>query len=229
MRLLVVEDTKDVAELLFDYFEMKGCEMDYAANGKQGLRLALEHTYDAIILDVMMPGLNGYEVCNMLRDQGISTPIIMLTAKDTQTDIITGLDKGADDYVIKPFDSDVLYARVRAAVRRANTTTIDNKLTFADLSFNDKSRELSGSQSTICLSPIQSHLLKLLLQKAPEPVSRSDLEYAAWPDEQPDADLLRRYIYQLRTQLEKVSTDVVLQTIPKLGYQICLTAGTREH
>ncbi|MEO3879326.1 response regulator transcription factor [Rheinheimera fenheensis] len=228
MRLLVVEDTKDVAELLFDYFEMKGCEMDYASNGKQGLNLALSNTYDAIILDIMMPGLNGYEVCNMLREQGVSTPIIMLTARDTHSDIIKGLDRGADDYVIKPFDTDVLYARVRAAVRRATTAGSENKLTYSGLIFNSKNRELSGPTSSICVSPIQAQLLKLLMQKAPDPVSRSDLQYAAWPEEQPDADLLRRYIYQLRAQFEKVSSDVILQTIPKFGYQLCLSSVTRE-
>ena len=108
MNILLVEDNRDIAELIFDYFEADGVTLDYAATGKQGLNLALEHDYDCIILDIMLPGIDGLTICQILRETGKNTPIIMLTARDTKEDLLDGLNGGADDYLVKPFALEIL-------------------------------------------------------------------------------------------------------------------------
>jgi DNA-binding response OmpR family regulator len=220
MRILLVEDTKDVAELLFEYFEAQGFDMDYAATGKQGLQLAQQYPYDVIILDVMLPGLSGYQLCQALRQQNNDVPIVMLTARDTQTDIIQGLNLGADDYVVKPFDIAILDARVKAAARRKLTTQWADQLQLPGLELNIRSRQLSGPSATVTLTPIQCSLLTLLMRNAPKAVSRAELERVAWPHDSPDTDLLRRYIYQLRSTLPLVGSQYLVETVPKFGYQL---------
>jgi DNA-binding response OmpR family regulator len=220
MRILLVEDTKDVAELLFEYFETQGFDMDYAATGKQGLQLAQQQQYDVIILDVMLPGLSGYKLCQELRQQNNDVPIVMLTARDTQTDIIQGLNLGADDYVVKPFDIEILDARVKAAARRKLTTQLADQLQLPELQLNMRSRQLTGPSVTVTLTPIQCSLLMQLMRNYPKAVSRAELERVAWPNDLPDTDLLRRYIYQLRSTLPLVGSDYLVETVPKFGYQL---------
>ena len=108
MKLLLIEDNKDIAEVIFEYFEQAGAVLDYAANGNQGLELALHESYDCIITDVMLPGKDGLSICAELREQGVNTPIIMLTARDTREDMLLGFHNGADDYVVKPFELELL-------------------------------------------------------------------------------------------------------------------------
>ena len=227
MKLLLVEDTPDLAELLFEYFEAKGCEMDYAATGRQGLHLSLENEYDAIILDVMLPGLSGYEVCQQLRRQCRNVPIVMLTARDAQQDIIKGLNLGADDYVIKPFDVDILFARINAVLRRGKLANNEEALHYQDLELNRGNRQISGKLNSHHLSPIQFSLLELLMTEIPKAVSREKLVQVAWAEATPNADLLRRYVYQLRNILSKVTGKVVLSTVPGHGYQ--LTTDVRKN
>lgn len=220
MKILLVEDTKDVAELLFEYFEAQCFDMDYAATGKHGLQLAQKNTYDVIILDIMLPGLSGYALCQKLREQNNNIPIVMLTARDTQADIIHGLGIGADDYVVKPFDLDILDARVKAAVRRSLNKTSSDVVHIPKLSLELSTRKLSGDVSNITLSPIQASLLSTLMHNYPKAKSRSELEATAWPDDVPDTDLLRRYIYQLRSVLQVVSGRYCIETVTKFGYKL---------
>ncbi|GAM74313.1 putaive two-component response regulator [Vibrio ishigakensis] len=113
-KILLVEDNRDVAGILFDYFESEGLELDYADNGELGLKLGLEGNFDLILLDLMLPRMDGLEVCRRLREAGVSTPILMLTAMDSKDDQLTGFEQGADDYLTKPFDLDILHVRVQA-------------------------------------------------------------------------------------------------------------------
>ena len=133
MKLLLIEDHQDIANIIFDFFEIKTYTLDYANNGIQGYELAKQHHYDLIILDVMLPRMDGYMVCQQLRKDGIDTPILMLTARDTREDTLEGFATGADDYLIKPFDLEILEARITALTRRRKGNTAAQILQFGDL------------------------------------------------------------------------------------------------
>lgn len=143
MKILLVEDSKAVAEVVYDYFEGTQFEgvaydFDYAPTGSLGFQLAQENRYDCIILDIMLPGMDGISVCKELRALGNDTPIIMLTARDTNQDMLTGLKTGADDYVVKPFDLELLEARIEAVIRRTKGSGFKTSLTVGDLTMEAK-------------------------------------------------------------------------------------------
>nr|WP_290444202.1 response regulator transcription factor [Pseudoalteromonas sp. XMcav2-N] len=220
VNILLIEDAQQVAETLFDYFEAPDYVMDYSSNGLMGLQLATTGDYDCIILDIMLPGLDGIEVCQRLRQQGTSTPIIMLTARDTQQDTLTGLNCGADDYIVKPFDLMLLEARIKAVLRRTHGGGYKTQLTTGTLHIDLPNREVKRAERTIKLNPSGYKILVTLAEHSPNPVSRELLERTLWPDEVPDHDLLRRHIYQLRTALDKPFAFDMLQTVPKFGYKL---------
>ena len=136
MRLLLIEDNRDIAGVIFDYFEALGHAMDYTADGNQGLALATENPYDLVILDIMLPGRDGYSVCRALRERQVDTPILMLTARDTTDDTLQGFGEGADDYLVKPFDLKVLQARIEAIVRRRSGGAFAKHLSFDALTLD---------------------------------------------------------------------------------------------
>ncbi|MTI14767.1 response regulator transcription factor [Sansalvadorimonas verongulae] len=226
MRLLLIEDSRDIAGVVFDYFEALGHELDYAADGRQGLNLGTENLYDLILLDVMLPGMDGYSVCRTLREQGVKTPVLMLTARDTKDDTLTGFAHGADDYVVKPFDLNILEARIEALVRRSKPEGFQNDLSFGELSLNMESRIVTRNGQTLNLNPTGFRILKLLISKAPAAVSRDEIIYELWKDNPPDGDVLRNHIYQLRTQVDKPFPVAMVKTVPTVGYR--LECGTQE-
>ena len=222
MNLLLIEDNKEIANIIFDYFELKGIELDYAHQGKLGFELAQQQQYDLIILDVMLPQMDGFSVCQKLRDEGINTPILMLTARDSRDDILTGFSQGADDYLVKPFDLDILEARVQALIRRHKGDTAQASLSFGELTLDLKQHTAQRQQTIIALNPAQFILLKTLIKHAPSVVSRQQLISALWGDDEPDSDLLRNHIYQLRNLIDKPFAQAYIRTVPKIGYQLSL-------
>lgn len=213
---------------LFEYFEARGHIMDTAPDGPSGMRLALGNEYDVIVLDIMLPGMNGNELCRRLHfEESIGTPIIMLTAKDAIEDKLHSFNSGADDYLTKPFALPELEARINAVVRR----TYDHfghaqRLEVGDLVYDLKTVTVTRAGRRIQLNPACRRILELLMRASPEVVSRGRLETALWGDAPPDTDALRVHVYALRTAIDKPFGTRLLKTVPRMGY--CLTAGD-EH
>ncbi|WP_417504345.1 response regulator transcription factor [Marinomonas gallaica] len=219
-RALLIEDNRDIAGMLFDFFECNNMELDYADNGELGLKLALENTFDIILLDLMLPRLDGVTVCQRLRDAGISTPILMLTALDSREDELRGLDVGADDYLTKPFDLDILYARAQALIRRHSGHVSTSILRYGDISIHLKSGKAYRQEKLLALTPSTFTILKMLVSQAPNLVTKEDIAYQLWQDEKPNNDVLRSHIYQLRSQLDKPFESNILKTQPKIGFYL---------
>lgn len=219
--VLLVEDHTDIAEMVTAYLENRGFNVDYAADGVTGLHLAVSNTYDVIILDLMLPGMDGLEVCRKLRsDVKRDTPVIMLTARDTVDDKITGLETGADDYLVKPFAIKELEARLRSLIRRHKGETVKEVLKIADMTLDTATLELRRSGETINLTPIGMKILTVLMRASPAVVSRRELERQVWGDILPDSDTLRSHLYNLRKLIDKPFDKQLLHTIQGSGYKI---------
>ncbi len=222
MKLLIVEDNHGLVANLFDYFESRGHTLDAAPDGLTGLQLAIKHDYDAIVLDWMLPRMDGPTVAQRLRvDAGKSTPIIMLTARDEVPDVIAGFRAGADDYLTKPFDLEELEVRLEALVARASGRVVPKRVLAAqDLSLDLGTLEATRAGAPIKLYPACRKLLEVLLRAAPAVVTRQRLEQALWGDAPPDADLLRSHMYELRRAVDGPFATKLIQTVPRVGYRI---------
>lgn len=219
--LLLIEDHKDIAEMVIAYLEGRGFDVDYAGDGITGLHLAVSNTYDAIILDLMLPGMDGLEVCRKLRaDVKRDTPVIMLTARDTLDDKITGLETGADDYLIKPFAIKELEARVRSLIRRHKGETVKEVLSVGDMTLDTSTLEVRRNGVEINMTPIGLKILTVLMRASPAVVSRRELERQVWGDILPDSDTLRSHLYNLRKVIDKPFEKQLLHTIQGSGYKI---------
>lgn len=220
-RVLIIEDHQDIAEMLFDYFERKDYELDYASDGRMGFNLANQNDYDVIILDLMLPEMDGMDVCRKLREESNNyTPILMLTARDTLEDKVNGLGVGADDFLVKPFEILELEARIKALIRRKGQVTKQEVLQVGDLQLDTGTLEVKRSDSSIYLSPIGLKILTILMKESPKVVSRNQLEHEIWGDILPDSDTLRSHMYNLRKQIDKPFPQPLLQTIQSRGYRI---------
>ena len=225
--LLLVEDHQDIAELVFEYMEQKGYELDYAPDGEIGLNLASENDYDAVILDLMLPRRDGLEVCRKLReDARKSTPVLMLTARDTLEDKLTGLETGADDYLVKPFDIQELEARVRSLVRRNRGEVTRELLQVGDLTFDTHSLLVERAGVQIHTSPIGLRILGILMRASPRVVSRVELEREIWGEDLPDSDTLRSHMYNLRKVIDRPFDNALLHTLTNTGYRLYDGAGS---
>lgn len=221
LKILLVEDCKQVADIIFEYFEALDYELDYAATGTLGLKLAEQYTFDVIILDVMLPGIDGIGICQTLRANGNNTPIIMLTARDTQQDELLGLSTGADDYIVKPFDLSLLEARVNALYRRANQGRFsNNELAIGPLTLKRDERLVYSEGQPIKLNPSCYKILLCLMDNYPNVVTKPTIEAVLWPDDLPDQDILRKHIYLLRSKLNQYFDSEIIITIPKVGYKL---------
>lgn len=221
--LLLVEDNRDIAEAIVEFLELRGYAVDYAGDGITGLHLAVTNPYDAIILDVMLPGMDGIAVCRKLRDEARrDTPILMLTARDTLEDKVAGLEAGADDYVVKPFEMRELEARIRALQRRQRGGVTRETLRVADLALDLGTLEVTRGGQVIRLMPIGLRLLTALMRASPRVVSRQQLEREVWGEVPPDSDALRSHLYALRKSIDKPFDRALLHTIPGVGYRIAL-------
>ncbi|EAS41550.1 response regulator transcription factor [Photobacterium profundum] len=220
MKLLIIEDHKDIAGVIFDFFEIKGYTLDYANNGLHGYELASSNYYDLIILDVMLPRMDGFTVCQKLREQGVDTPILMLTARDTREDTLEGFAQGADDYLVKPFDLEILEARIKSLTRRRIGNTATKTLNFGDLTLDLNTHVVSRNDCQFSLNPTLFTILKLMMVRAPNVVAKDELISALWGDDEPEGNVLRSHIYQLRSQIDKPFKHAYINTVPKVGYQL---------
>ncbi|MGB1237111.1 MAG: response regulator transcription factor [Pseudomonadales bacterium] len=220
MRLLLIEDHRDIAGVIFDYFEALNYQLDYAADGQQGLHLASNNRYDIILLDVMLPRIDGITLCKTLREQAVDTPILMLTARDSREDILQGFGAQADDYVVKPFDLPILHARIEALVRRKNPSAHSKALNIGELQLDLSTHSASRAGRTLNLTPTGFSILSQLAAAAPNTVSKQDLSYQLWGDEPPEGDILRNHIYQLRCELDKPFAQAMLLTVARVGYRL---------
>jgi DNA-binding response OmpR family regulator len=222
MRILIIEDNPDIVANLYGFLEPKGYVLDSAANGYGGLGLAAQNDYDAVVLDVMLPGLNGLELCQKLRGElGKSTPVLMLTARDTLEDKVAGFDSGADDYLVKPFSLVELEVRLRALVRRARgAQTVSPMLTVGELTFDTANFEARRAGRPLVLTRTGFTILRMLMKEAPNVVTREALEQELWGEDRPDSDALRTHIHALRQALDKPHPFAMLRTIPGIGYKL---------
>jgi len=222
MRILVIEDNPDIVANLYGFLEPKGHVLDSAANGYGGLALAAQNEYDVVVLDVMLPGLNGLELCQKLRGElRKSTPVLMLTARDTLQDKVAGFDSGADDYLVKPFSLVELEVRLKALARRASGGhTGSTLLTVGDLTFDTDTYEVRRAGRTLALTRTGYTILKLLMKESPKVVSRAAVEQAVWGEDLPDSDSLRVHIHALRQAIDKPYPFAMLRTIAGIGYKL---------
>ncbi|MCP5143157.1 MAG: response regulator transcription factor [Gammaproteobacteria bacterium] len=219
MHILVVEDHADLATEIVDYLGSLGHSVDAAADGPAGLRLATGGHFDAIVLDLNLPGLDGLELCRRLReDARQATPVLMLTARDTVDDRLDGFEHGADDYLTKPFSLRELAARLNAITRRG--MAIDPTLRVGDLSLDVSTLEAQRGTRSIALTPVRLRLLELLMRASPAVVRRAQLDRAVWGDDPPDSDALSVHIHQLRAAIDAPGEPAMLQTLRGIGYRL---------
>lgn len=221
--ILIVEDHRDLAANVGDYLEAGGFTVDFATDGLSALQLCNDNHYDAIVLDIMLPNIDGFEVCRRLRQElHLDTPIIMLTARDTLNDKVTGFDLGADDYLIKPFEMRELEVRLIAMIRRQRGELEGGQLQVGELSFDLETMRVMREGKSIKLSPITLHILKILMRESPKLVSRERLEAEVWGDDTPDSDTLRSHLYNLRKSIDKPFETQLMHTVPGIGYKVCI-------
>jgi len=219
--ILIVEDHADIAEMVIDYLESRGFTADYAADGVTGLHLAVTNDYDAIVLDLMLPGMDGIKLCQKLREEARNkTPVIMLTARDTLDDKLAGLATGADDYLVKPFAIKELEARLHALIRRNRGELTQEILSVGDLTVDTATLSVMRSGQELNLTPIALKILTVLMRASPAVVSRNDLERKVWGDVLPDSDALKSHLYSLRKVIDKPFEQALLHTIQGRGYKI---------
>ncbi len=221
MHILVIEDNPDLAANLSDYLEAKGHQVDIAGDGITGLHLAVSHDYDTIVLDLMLPGMDGLTLCHKLREEARrDTPVLMLTARDALNDRVAGLEAGADDYVLKPFALREVEARLKALIRRARGATAPQTLRLADLEYDPALLRIRRGERVFALAPIPLKLLETLLRASPRVVRREELERAIWGDNPPDSDALRAHMHVLRTAVDAPGEPPLISTVRGFGYRI---------
>jgi DNA-binding response OmpR family regulator len=225
MRVLVVEDEVRLAEGLRAGLAADGFAVDVALDGVDGLWLAREEPFDAIVLDLMLSGLNGYQVCRTLRAEGIWTPILMLTAKDGEWDEVEGLDTGADDYLTKPCSHAVLVARLRALLRRGARER-PAVLVAGDLRLDPASRRVWRGESELALTSREFSLLEFLLRRSGEVLSKREILAHVWSfDFDGDPNIVEVYVRHLRDKVDRPFHRVAIQTLRGAGYRLAADGG----
>ncbi|MDD2587115.1 MAG: response regulator transcription factor [Syntrophomonadaceae bacterium] len=221
MRLLLVEDEKQLAEALTELLIKNKYMIDTVYDGETGLDYALTGIYDVIVLDIMLPRLNGLDMLRQLRASGIATPTILLTAKGDVKDKVTGLDCGADDYLAKPFATEELLARIRALSRRKGEMIIDDTLSFADFYLNLSSYELEGKSSNVRLTLKEFEILRYFMYRPNRVVSKDELIEKVWGyDSEADYNNIEVYISFLRKKLAHIGSKATITTLRGIGYKL---------
>ncbi len=221
MRLLLVEDDVRLAETLAEALTDQRYVVDVVTDGESGWHQVKTLEYDLIVLDVMLPELDGISLCHRLRSHGYTLPILMLTACDTINDEVTGLDVGADDYVVKPVDLQKLFARIRALLRRGGTPALP-VLTWGELSLNPSTYEVSYTQTPIHLTPKEYALLELLMRNGRRVLSRSMMIENVWSLESPPEEhTVKVHIRGLRQKLKAAgASEDFIETVHSMGYRL---------
>jgi DNA-binding response OmpR family regulator len=221
MNLLLIEDHADIAANITEFFEGRGDAVEHVADGASGLQRALADPFDAIVLDLLLPGLDGLTLCRQLRHAGrTQVPVLMLTAKDLLADKIEGFEAGADDYLVKPFSLAELDVRLKALVRRARLPETPRILSVSDLRFDLDTLEAERGGERLKLNPTTRRLLIVLLQNSHRVVTRQELERELWGDSPPQGDFLRAHMHALRTAIDKNFPIKLLHTIHGTGYRL---------
>lgn len=220
MRVLLIEDDVTISRLLKEGLEDESYAVDVAHDGNEGYRTAVADEYDVIILDIMLPGMNGYEVCRALRNDGNKTPILMLTARDAERDIVEGLDTGADDYLAKPFSFDVLLARIRALLRRPNEK-LEEILQVGDLKLDPSLKKVTRASQEINLTAKEYGVLEYLMRNKGKVLSKEQIISHVWDF---DADVLPNnvelFIMFLRRKIDKPFKSKLIHTVSGFGYKL---------
>lgn len=225
MRVLVVEDEQRLAQGLRRGLEAEGFAVDVTHSGTDGLWMAREEAYDVILLDIMLPGLNGYKVCESLRTDKIWTPILMLTAKDGEWDQVEGLDTGADDYLTKPFSFPVLVARLRAVARRGARER-PTQLEVGDLRVDPAARRVWRGQVEVELTAREFSLLSFLARHQGDVVSKRQILEAVWDvDFEGDPNIVEVYVRHLRNKIDRPFGREAIQTLRGAGYRLGSDGG----
>ena len=225
MRVLVVEDEKRLAAALRNGLEAEGFAVDIALDGNDGLWMAREHPYDAIVLDIMLPGCNGYKVCEILRDEGIWSPILMLTAKDGEWDEVEALDTGADDFLTKPFSHAVLVARLRALFRRGAAER-PALLEAGDLRLDPAAKRVSRGDVEVEMTPRELALLEFLLRHKGDVVAKRAILAHVWDyDFEGDPNIVEVYVRHLRNKLDRPFGRSAIETVRGAGYRLAADGG----
>jgi DNA-binding response OmpR family regulator len=222
MRVLVVEDNRNLVANLFEYFEGRGYTLDAAPDGPTGLHLALSQDYDAIILDWVLPRMDGRELLTRLRDAGRQVPVLMLTARAELDDKVGSFRGGADDYLTKPFDLPELEVRIEALAARARGGPGRRVLQVADLRLDLTTLEATRGGRSLHLYPAGRKLLEMLMQASPAAVPRERLERGLWGDSPPDGDMLRSHVYELRRAVDGPFATKLIHTLPRMGYRLAV-------
>jgi len=219
LRILLIEDQRDIAANIWDFLEHRGFVMDHAADGAKGLRMALDGAYDVIVLDLGLPKLDGLDLCRSLRESHRDTPVLMLTARDTLDDKLVGFARGADDYVVKPFDMKELEARIRALHRRGRLQQ-GEVLHVADLTLDPGNLTVHRAGQQLSLTRAGFVLLEALMRQAPHLVRHAELAHALWGDSGGDIATLHTHLSVLRSIIDRPFDKRLLHTVHGFGYRI---------
>lgn len=220
LTVLMVEDNRDIAENVCLFLENSGHSVDYAASGREALRLVDGNRYDALMVDVMLPGIDGLALCRELRErQRLDTPILMLTARDRLDDKLDGFDAGADDYMTKPFELEELEARLLALTRRARGA-VSHTLCVGDIELDSRAMRASRAGTELELSPTGFKLLQQMMLAYPNIVFRDDMERAIWGDDPPDSDALRSHVFALRKAVDRPFDHKMVKTVHGIGFRL---------
>lgn len=219
--VLLIENNRQIAELVGNFLERRGYSVDYATDGITGSNLATSNSYDVIVLDARLPGMDGLEICRKLRREARKDyPMLMLTACDTLEDKLAGLDAGADDYMVKPFDLRELDARLHALIRRDRCQVTGEKLTVGNMTLDPETLQVSRAGKVLSVTRTGRKLLAILMRRSPRVVSRQDIEREIWGDALPDSDTLRSHVYNLRQVIDAPFGYPLLHTMKSAGYRM---------
>ena len=221
MRVLLVEDDQKIAAFILKGLKAESFAVDHAADGQDGLHLALTEPYDAAIVDIMLPKLDGLRLIETMRQEKISTPVIILSARDSVDERVKGLQIGGDDYLTKPFAFSELLARVQALIRRSTGAAEPTKLSYADLSMNLITREVYRADTRIELQPLEFALLEYLLRNAERVVSKTMIMEHVWDYHfDPQTNVVESRVYKLREKVDRGFDRKLIHTVRGVGYVI---------
>ncbi|OZG69751.1 two-component system response regulator [Hahella sp. CCB-MM4] len=223
MQVLIVEDNAELAASIAEFLELQGAQCDFAYNGASGLKMATELKFDVILLDMMLPKMDGINVCQEMRLRGCTLPVLMLTAIDTETDQLAGFRAGVDDYVVKPCPMPLLWARLEALYRRTRKTS--SLLKVGPLELDRGTCRVVRSGKEISLTPTEWKILEFLMLQSPNIVSRIDIEDYIWPDQDSDPGKLNVHLHGLRKAVDKPFDYPLILTRTGLGLSIEDTSG----
>jgi len=221
MLVLLIEDHRLLAETMMDYLTSEAIEVDYAATGLHGLQLATQQAYDALILDINLPDIDGFTVCQRLRQHyHLDQPVLMLTARDELADRLHGFAQGADDYLVKPFANQELVARLQALVKRKRGQVVNKRISLGDLTVDTSTQQVWRAEQEVMVSPTGFKILRILMREAPAIVLREALQHEVWGADIPDTDALRSHIYNLRKALNQPNQPELIHTLKGIGFKL---------